>query len=321
MSSEQLENTEDQIKATAENDCYFVSSRGLLKSCHIRSPNPHSSCNSDEEYLFALVKNPSTQFNNMRIYVCSELLPYFVKTILQHINVDFVLLTGDSDLNIPIDVLDSEGLSRLLSNSYLRRWGAQNLMHVSNPKQLQLPIGLDYHTYVINPASEWRLPNESTLPIQQEKLLQELRCSSLPLNQRIPKIYTNAHHRLDKFNDRSKAIQAIQEASNNLLILEPYIIPRTKVWENYTKHAFILSPFGNGFDCHRTWEALCCGCIVIMRNSFMAPLFEGLPVLNVREWSDINEELLQKTLEEYSTKTWNYEKLTLQYWLDELHKY
>ena len=321
MSNEQLENTEDKMKATAENDCYFVSSRGLLKSCHIRSPNPHSSCGWDKEYLNEIVCNPLKQFNHMRIYVCSELLRYFVNTILQHIHVDFVLLTGDSDLNIPVDALDAEELSRLLSNSYLRRWGAQNLMHVSSPKQLQIPIGLDYHTYVANPASEWRLPNESTLPVEQDRCLIELRNNSLSFPQRIPKIYTNAQHRLDRFNDRSKAIQAVQEASNNLLILEPYIIPRTKVWENYTKHAFILSPFGNGFDCHRTWEALCCGCIVIMRNSFMAPLFEGLPVLNVREWSDINEELLQKILEEYSAKTWNYEKLTLQYWLDELHKY
>ena len=321
MSSEQLESTEGQMKATAENDCYFVSSRGLLKSCHIRSPNPRSSCGWDAEYLIALVKNPSLQFNHMRIYVCSELLRYFVNTILQHIRVDFVLLTGDSDLSMPGEALNADELTQLLSNSHLRRWGAQNLMRASSPKLLQMPIGLDYHSFIDDPSTGWRLSHESKLPIEQDTLLQELRRNLLHFNQRIPKIYTNAQHRLDRFNDRSKAIQAIQEASTNLLTLEPYIIPRTKVWENYGKHAFILSPFGNGFDCHRTWEALCCGCIVIVRNPFMKELFADLPILNVQEWSDINKELLQKTLEEYSTKTWNYEKLTLQYWLDELHKY
>lgn len=318
MSTEQLEIPRNQMKGTAENDCYFVSSRGLLKSCHIRAPNPRSSCGWDADYLNEIVHNPSKQFNHMRIYVCSELLRYFVNAILPHIRCDFVLLTGDSDLSMAGEALNAEELAKLLSNSHLRKWGAQNLMRITSPKQLQMPIGLDYHTYVANPASEWRLPNESILPAEQDKLLQELRRNSKPFNQRIPKIYTNAQHRLDRFNDRRSAIQTI---SNSLLTLEPHIIPRTKVWENYTKHTFILSPFGNGFDCHRTWEALCCGCIVIMRNPFMAALFEGLPVLNVREWSDITEELLQKTLEEFSAKTWNYEKLTLVYWLEQLGNY
>ena len=291
MSAEQLETPHDQMKATSENDCYFVSSRGLLKSCHIRAPNPKSSCGWDTGYLNEIIRNPSKQFNHMRIYVCSELLRYFVNTVLPQIHCDFVLLTGDSDLSMPGEALSTEELTKLLSN---------------------------YHTYVANPASEWRLPDESTLPVEQDKLLQELRRNSKPFNQRIPKIYTNAQHRLDRFNDRRSAIQTIP---NSLLTLESYIIPRTKVWEKYTKHAFILSPFGNGFDCHRTWEALCCGSIVIMRNPFMAALFEGLPVLNVREWSDINEELLQKTLEEFSAKTWNYEKLTLAYWLEQLGNY
>ncbi len=318
MSTQQLEGQTEQMKPVAENDCYFVSSRGLLKSCHIRSPTPRSSCGWDAEYLNALVKNPSLQFNHMRIYVCSELLRYFVNAILPRIHVDFVLLTGDSDLSMPGEALNADELSRLLSNSHLRRWGAQNLMRVSNPKQLQMPIGLDYHSFESDPSTGWRLPTESKLPIEQDTLLQELRRGFAHFSKRLPKIYTNAQHRLDRFNDRRNSIKTIP---NSILTLQPYIIPRTNVWENYGKHAFVLSPFGNGFDCHRTWEALCCGCIVIVRNPFMKELFADLPILNVQEWSDVTPELLQKTIEEYSAKTFNYEKLTLKYWLDQLHTY
>ena len=71
-----------QMQQTNENNCTFVSSRGLLKSCHIRSPNPHSSCGWDAEYLRDIVANPSKQFQGMRIYVCSELLKFFVHNIL-----------------------------------------------------------------------------------------------------------------------------------------------------------------------------------------------------------------------------------------------
>jgi hypothetical protein len=38
-----------------ENLCYFVCSRGLLKSCKIRSKNPISSCNYDFNYLNKMI--------------------------------------------------------------------------------------------------------------------------------------------------------------------------------------------------------------------------------------------------------------------------
>ena len=81
-------------------------------------------------------------------------------------------------------------------------------------------------------------------------------------------------------------------------------------------YSFIISPFGHGFDCIRTFEALCLGCIVIMKKSFLDIIYEELPVLLVDEWTDINKELLDKTLIEFSNKTFNYEKLKMKYWID-----
>jgi hypothetical protein len=95
-------------------------------------------------------------------------------------------------------------------------------------------------------------------------------------------------------------------------------LSRSQTWGEMCKYSFVLSPFGNGYDCHRTWEALCLGAIPIVRAKHFKDLFADLPVLNVDEWSDVTQELLQNTMREFKQKKFNYEKLTLKYWTDQL---
>lgn len=51
---------------------------------------------------------------------------------------------------------------------------------------------------------------------------------------------------------------------------------------------FVLSPPGNGADCHRTWEAMYLGAIPIVKRSFWPFAHLPLPVLIVDEWHEIN---------------------------------
>ena len=83
-------------------------------------------------------------------------------------------------------------------------------------------------------------------------------------------------------------------------------------------YTFVLSPFGNGMDCHRTWEALCLGCIPILKAPNFRIMFENLPVLIVDNWSEVNNELLLKTIDEFKQRTFNYEKLSLKYWINKI---
>ena len=69
-------------------------------------------------------------------------------------------------------------------------------------------------------------------------------------------------------------------------------------------------------DCHRTWEALCLGCIPIVKAPNFSKLFENLPVLIVNDWNDVTKELLDKTIKNFKTKTFNYDKLELKYWVN-----
>ena len=98
------------------------------------------------------------------------------------------------------------------------------------------------------------------------------------------------------------------------------LIPRNKTWENQISYSFVLSPHGNGLDCHRTWEALVLGCIPIVKKSEIDALYEDLPVLIVNNWSDLNQDLLNNTIEQFKNKTFNYNKLSLKYWINKFNE-
>jgi hypothetical protein len=71
-------------------------------------------------------------------------------------------------------------------------------------------------------------------------------------------------------------------------------------------------------DCHRTWETLCLGAIPIVKAPNFTKLFEDLPVLIVNNWSDINQELLDRTINNFKSKNFNYKKLKLSYWINKI---
>lgn len=295
-----------------EHLCYFVNSRGILKSCHFHSKNPKSSCNDDKDYLYFMLKN---MFNGMSIYVCSDLLNFFVNNILPKINTNFVLVSGDSDMCVPIEALSKIDFMKLIKSQYLIKWFVQNTQLQEINKIIQLPIGLDYHTISNNPSSSWKLPEESHLPGDQEMTLVNIREQFEPFYKRIQKIYVNFTLSTDRFGDRKKSLEQIP---HNLLEINTTFTPRTINWNKTVKYAFVLSPFGNGMDCHRTWEALCLGSIPIVKAPNFRKLFEDLPVLIVKEWSDINQELLEETIKNFETKTFNYNKLQLNYWVNQI---
>ena len=60
------------------------------------------------------------------------------------------------------------------------------------------------------------------------------------------------------------------------------------------------------------------GCIPIVKKSGLDPLYDGLPVLIVNEWSDVSVDLLTKTVDAFENQEFNLNKLTLQYWIGNL---
>lgn len=85
------------------------------------------------------------------------------------------------------------------------------------------------------------------------------------------------------------------------------------------KHKFVLSPDGNGLDCHRTWEALYLGVIPIVQRHFFSEEFsKELPILIVDAWDNITEEFLNIKYEEMIERVWNFNLLKLSYWMERI---
>jgi hypothetical protein len=133
-------------------------------------------------------------------------------------------------------------------------------------------------------------------------------------SQRMPKIYGNFHFNCTDDRHGGWRRKLLNIIPKDIIFYEPKALPRIESYKNMNKFSFVVSPFGHGFDCIRTFEALCLGCIVIMRKSFLDIIYEDLPVLLVDEWTDINPTLLLKTLGEFKDKQFNYDKLKMDYW-------
>jgi hypothetical protein len=85
--------------------------------------------------------------------------------------------------------------------------------------------------------------------------------------------------------ERSRAIEFSR--SNGDVFQMPTFTSPKKYREMISNSAFVLSPPGNGADCHRTWEAIYLGAIPIVLKKYWPFGHLDLPVLAVEDWSEI----------------------------------
>ena len=84
-------------------------------------------------------------------------------------------------------------------------------------------------------------------------------------------------------------------------------------------HRFVASPRGAGIQNHRDWEALYAGAIPLVDyDPKLLELWEGLPVVMVRDWTRITHELLNRIWRVMRKEAWKMEKLYWPYWLGQL---
>lgn len=84
---------------------------------------------------------------------------------------------------------------------------------------------------------------------------------------------------------------------------------------------FIISPEGNGIDCHRHYEALLAGCIPIMeRNPLTEEKYKGCPVLWTTDYSEITPDYLEEKYSEMITADYDFTCLFLSFYDNETQK-
>ncbi len=235
----------------------------------------------------------------------------FLAAMLDLIDAHFVLITGDGDGILFEDIFPSfSEFERFVQSEKLIHWYAQDI-GFSYEKITPIPVGLDYHT--LTEREYYWGPMKS--PTDQEKDLLSVRDSSEPFWNRKIKCYSNFHFIFHERhgNDRQKAVDQIPP---DCIFYQSENIPRLESWKQQSEYAFVVSPHGNGLDCHQTWEALALGCIVVVKESSLDPLYTDLPVLILKSWSDLNNDLLKRTVEDFQTRDFNYSKLTSKYYLN-----
>lgn len=238
--------------------------------------------------------------------------------VLPLIDFPFILVSGDCDETIPQEIVNQNEFNNLLNNTQLIHWFCQN-MTVKHPKITQMPIGLDYHTLTVNPL--WG-PLSSCQ--EQEKNLMFLNKKSVPFWNRNVHCYANFHFTMNtKLGyDRKDAFQNINK---DLIYYENTPVTRLTTWNRQLKFAFVICPHGGGLDCHRNWEALCLGCIPIVKTSAIDSLYKDLPVLIVDDWQNITIDLLNNTMIKFKTMFQNNEfnmgKIKLKYWINLINSY
>ena len=87
-----------------------------------------------------------------------------------------------------------------------------------------------------------------------------------------------------------------------------------KFYFDLAEHKFVISPRGNGVDCHRTWEALYLRTIPIVESSIHMNEFSDLPIFFVNSWDELCYNNLEKFYNKVQNELYNLDKLKISYW-------
>jgi len=231
------------------------------------------------------IRNGSFQQNDLELFANQlHLLTHPIK-----------LITMDGDRPMP----SSHNLKivhQLLNSPKILSWHTQNYdKSILHEKLKPIPIGFDLHTHPFN------------------KIGYMIHCRNNG-NRRM-KILCDAHHTISH-PERLSMYHTLKE--NNWIDFSKKV-SIMEIYPLYNQYHFALSPRGNGIDCHRTWELLFAGVIVITKTSTLDDMYHDLPVVILKDWNELNDseqlkewyELhIHKTSMEYIAK-----RLTFDHWI------
>jgi hypothetical protein len=244
----------------------------------------------------------------------------FYQKVLPTINSRFFLYINDGDRTFPASYRRLFNVDMLIQDPRVIHIFGQNVDYKEPDKKVSgIPIGLDFHT--IANSSKCALFCESRQSVEEQaKQLDELLQTLPPTRQRLKRAFVDFQlHNYSQRRGENRLSIFKQVLQSGLIDYSKERIPRRELWETKGKYAFSISPHGLGLDCHRTWEDLVLGCIVIVKSSPLDPLYEGLPVVIVNSWSEVNEQNFDKWLKQYGDAFTNpnYRKrLTHRYWMN-----
>lgn len=226
-------------------------------------------------------------------YYRMDYLTDFIKKYHPRIPSRYILITHNGDRPTPDEFIE------FLDDPKLIHWYGQNPTITSHPKFTAIPIGI---------ANQyWPHGNPKIF----DQIIQETK------NQ--PKKYL-LYLNFDIDNNPAKRGLVWNIFKNKSFVHAESKIPHSEYLHQLARSKFVICPEGNGLDCHRTWEALLFGCIPVLKHSPLDSMLADLPVLIINDWWEVTEELLNRTWEEFQTRTFNTAKIYVDYWKQDIFK-
>lgn len=254
------------------------------------------------------------------IWVQAAQVVHFINDVFPLIRERFILLVSDGDESFPERQSQSLDMRNFIEDDRVIHIFSQNIDGtIPSNKISPLPIGIDFHS--ITCTGGYFGEHQQTIE-QQEKVLEDILSTLRPTSERKKRALIDFH-----LADRPIYGGEVRGAIANRIMSSGVIdrldsrIARETLWRRKGQYAFSVSPHGNGLDCHRTWEDLVLGCIVIVKTSPLDSMYEGLPVVIVKDWSEINKSNFDLWLKQYGDAFTNpkyRERLTHKYWMNKI---
>jgi hypothetical protein len=230
------------------------------------------------------------------VFVKADMFHQFFGKPYESITNFFVLVTHNSDFYAP------NSFRSRLEDKKIIAWYGSNPDVRNHAKFFPIPIGLANR--------RWPGGNLNKLTYAFEK-------HRKPWLNRTTLLYVN-------FNLGTNKAQRQAALSQAKLIKDVQIITKSVSFETYLEQVgnakFVLSPPGNGIDCHRTWEALMLGAAPVVLSSGLDPLFNKIPSVIIDNWAKLTENfLLSYNFSSYDNTVPSV--LYARYWRETLLKY
>ena len=125
--------------------------------------------------------------------------------------------------------------------------------------------------------------------------------------------WTDSRRRPNGIN-RSSIVSTLQNNNIQNFYIQPQLY-----FSLLPKFKFVISPEGNGMDCHRHYEALLAGCIPIIEyNDIIPPKYgDNIPILYTKDYSEITPSYLEEKYKEMIDTHYDFSKLFLSSWSED----
>jgi len=120
--------------------------------------------------------------------------------------------------------------------------------------------------------------------------------------------------RRNKGQNRTSIVRTLSSNGIQNMVLSP-----SEYFTQLPNYKFVISPEGNGVDCHRHYEALMAGCIPVVEHSeHIREVYGNCPILYTTDYSEITTEYLEKKYDEMIDIKYDFSKLFVSYYPQEI---